>query len=187
MYHSNSISGFSEIPDIPRQKCFRSYGDQARLLRKSRTLLNPAIVRLTGSSSAFQTWVKSQPCSITRCESDNDFIQVRKPFSSHHPEYLGVSMSEAVKRIYLQHGLRVTLRYYKLIHQHESDESTKAWLQQTAMELLHCWVWESLKSQLGFQHWSEVPPNVLKDWAIKHNIVYTLPIPYRNSESCLRH
>lgn len=184
MYLSNSVASCSEIVDLSIRRCPRSYGDQARSLRVSRALLNPDIVRLTGSAAEYQTWVKNQPCSITRCESDNEFVQVRKPFSSHDSKYLGVSMSESVMHIYLEHGLKVTLRYYGVINQHQSDESTQAWLQQTAMELLHEWVWQSLKSKLGFQHWNEVPPQVFKDWAQNHKIIYALPIAYRNCEPC---
>jgi hypothetical protein len=185
MYLSNSVSCCSEIPEITPHRGHHQYGKQAKLLWQSRALLSPSIVQSTGSALEFQRWACEQPCVITGCESDNHFVQVRKPFNSHDPAYLGVTMSDSVMQLYNNRGLQVTLRYYGVVHRHEPEETVRTWLHLTAGELLHQWVWEALKHKLGFQHWYDIPPQCLQAWAKTNGLEYALPVKYRETVSCL--
>ena len=50
------------------------------------------------------------------------------------------------------------------------------------IEYLVKWGWETLKAELGFEHWSEVPPDLLLAWLEENDIVKYLPNCYRGIE-----
>lgn len=191
MHQSNSISSTAEwVPGNNSQGDHR-FGPNARYLYRSRALIHPGIVRNTGNPRGYQLWACQQPCVITGCDSStpecrNEFVQVKCPFTSHGNGYLGVPMCEAVMVLYREHGLLVTLRYYKKTHKYESKESARAWLQEQAVALLHQWVWETLKKKLGYQHWYDVPPGALKDWTRKQGLTFVIPGNYLDPAGCYR-
>lgn len=158
------------------------YGRQARCLRLSRILSSPAIVRQTGTTAAYQHWVCDQPCVITGCtgcnaEGKNHFYPVRQSLKSYDPGYVGVSLCESARYCIRRNGLVAALAFLKQIKD-EPEECARAWLQLKAMELLHDWVWTTLKTRLGYRHWYDVPPPVFVEWAKTHNVGYLIPRRY---------
>ncbi len=158
------------------------YGKQARCLRLSRVLSSPEIVRQTGTPEAYQVWVCDQPCVITGCtgcnaQGKNHFYSVKQSLHSHDRRYVGVSLCESAQHCLQANGLVATLQFYKLATQ-EPQECARAWLQLKAMELLHSWVWETLKINLGYKHWYDVPPQAFVGWAKAHNVGYLVPRHY---------
>ena len=183
MQCANSISAADERMQGNISHGNHQYGKKACYLYQCRSLLHPEIVRITGKASDYQSWACQQPCVVTLCngtnpENRNELVLVRQRSSCYDKAYLGVPMCESVMAIYREHGLLVTLRYYKKTHGHETKESACAWIQQRAVELLHKWVWEVLKSKLGYQHWYDVPPELLQQWLAKRGLIYVLPRKY---------
>ncbi len=48
------------------------------------------------------------------------------------------------------------------------------------------WGWNTLKLILKHEHWYDVPPETLLNWAKKHGIDWKLPNAYKNYETGLR-
>ena len=186
MVVSGSAARLPEPPPVELESDshrIHQYGRQARCLRLSRILSSPEIVRQTGTPKAYQTWVRDQPCVITSCtgcntEGKNHFYFVKQNLHTHDRGYVGVSLCESAQHCVQVKGLVSTLQFYKLVTQEPQEECARAWLQLKAMELLHSWVWETLKVRLGYRHWYDVPPQTFVKWAKTHNVGYLIPGKY---------
>ena len=65
--------------------------------------------------------------------------------------------------------------------QHREGESAiggKERVDKLRLHYVHQWVWDSLKSQLGYEHWNQVPPQTLMAWASWNGVLDTLPDIY---------
>ena len=160
---------------IAGEKIKTPYGEQAKALRLSAFFRNPNIWQAIDSDPAFLSWLRQQPCAY--CQS---------PPNEHHP-----TEAAHVRRVANGAGVAVKPEYsaIPLCHQHhalqhqqgESALGGKEWFDKKRIDYVSRWAWEALKNQLGFGSWSEVPPNVLNQWATQHNLQHHLPAEYRGA------
>ena len=74
-------------------------------------------------------------------------------------------------------------KHHQLQHQkgESAIEGGRHWFNQKRIQYLQQWCWETLKATLGYESWADVPPWVLKEWALKHELERYLPNDYYSS------
>ncbi len=89
-------------------------------------------------------------------------------------------MCEPVHDLYQCEGILATLISYGAVSAdaQEPKECARAWLQDCVFQLLHHWVWETLKGKLGYQHWYDVPPEFFQQWLHQRGVGDILPKRY---------
>ena len=138
------------------------YGQQAKELRLSSFFRRPGVWRAVGADQEFLDWIKTQPCEVMSAQCNGDIVpmHVRRVANGAgtgvKPPY------SAIPGCHFHHSL-----------QHQQGESAiypREWWDKKRIEYLVKWCWWSLKGQLGYDSWSEVPPEVLSEWAFEHNV-----------------
>jgi len=139
------------------------YGHYAKLLRQSAFFRNPVVWRKIGSNEHYLAWLDQQTCASCRIKT--------------HPADLFCTYSltpgAAVKPLYSAITLCVSCR-------NDSTLRSQTWLNQQRINCVSQWAWESLKQQLGYRSWREVPPADLRAWALKQSLGIYLPTAYRD-------
>lgn len=148
------------------------YGDHAKALRLSAFFRNPDVWRAVGTDTEFLDWLKTQACAARKhagCAGQVVPAHVRRVANgagtAHKPPYSAIALCDSHHRIQHQHG--------------ESALGGKEWFDRQRIEHLQRWCWESLKAQLGYEHWSDLPPIHLYEWAQLHDLERYLPSCYR--------
>ncbi|MCW8886889.1 MAG: hypothetical protein OQK12_16815 [Motiliproteus sp.] len=167
------------------------YGEQARQLKLSGFFGLKAVRKAVGTDVQYQAWVRKQKCAVTggfdwdgtKGESRCTYCHVRRSVDSGtgiKPEYSGVPMVDKLHQLQHQHG-----ELGALVHslpQINTESQARAWFDKQAESHVRAWCWDVLKRQLGFGHWSEMPPRVLRNWAAQHALVRYLPQCYRDEQ-----
>ncbi len=167
--------GIAPLGDTAQSHGQARYGAFARDLRLSGFTRAPAVWAATGSDTEFLAWVKDQPCACRFmaapvCGGDVVAAHVRRVADGAgaglKPPYSAIPLCDTHHRLQHQKG--------------ESALGGKERLDEWRIAYLSDWVWETLKKRLGYEHWSQVPPNVLLEWAQEHDVVRYLPEIYRS-------
>ncbi len=150
-----------------------SYGEQARELKLSSFFRTPDVWRAVGTDAAYQAWCRKQVCAA--CERDGGdqnpivFAHLRRVAEGAgvgiKPPYCGVPLHDSEHNLQHQHG--------------ESRIAPPETWDRWRIEHLQRWCWESLKAELGFESWREVPPEKLLAWAQRRRVDHLLPACYR--------
>lgn len=150
-----------------------AYGREAQALRLSSFFRTYDVWVAVGTDAEFLEWLKTQPCCVTHSaiKHGGDVVpaHVRRVANGAgvgiKPPYSAVPMCDTHHR-----------------KQHDKGETAvmprEEWDRQRVLHLSR-WCWEKLKSELGYEHWNEVPPHVLHDWATKHGVERFLPGAYQ--------
>lgn len=175
------------------------YGEHAKALRLSGFFRRPVVWDAVGPDEEYQAWCRRQKCIVCgeqdwdeekgegRCEYAHLTFVTNGAGKGHKPKYSGVPMLARYHReIQHQHGYtrlyREHLKLKKGYEQQVSLDQAKEWLQKCRIQHLEQWCWETLKAQLGYDSWSQVPPPALKEWTAMAGIsVNFLPECYRES------
>lgn len=151
------------------------YGEQAKQLRLSAFFRTPDVWRAIGSDADYQAWCRKQVCAHCKhTGSDNN------PIEYAHVRRIADGAGVGIKPDYSG----IPLCHVDHERQHRIGESAlggKEVVDKLKIDHLQKWAWETLKANIGYQHWSECPPNVLKEWADKHELTRYLPDIYRNA------
>ncbi len=173
----------------------RLYGQQAKALRLSAFFRNPDVWKAIGSDSDYQSWIWHRPCIVCGyrdystdwpdgiCES----AHVRRAGESgtgYKAEYATVPMCHEDHACQHQHG---ELAVYKVAGCPLGDEGSQSgnerlaamWFDRERIEHVSTWCWVTLKAELGYDSWAEIPPGNLLAWAEKHDLARFLPDCYR--------
>lgn len=159
-----------------QQKTMAAFGQYAKELRLSSFFFQgntspvwPAI----GSDCEYLAWLRTQPSAYsTRKGSEND------PIQAAHVRRVSNGAGTGIKPKYS--AIPLLASEHRL--QHEKGESAvggRDFFDKALEEHRQRWGWETLKKKLGYDHWNEVPPNVLHDWAEENNLLNYLPECYR--------
>lgn len=150
------------------------YGAEAKALRLSSFFRAPDVWRAVGTDAEFLAWLRERPCASKGygcCGGDIVAAHVRRVSEGAgvgiKPPYCAISLCDAHHR--------------QAHNQGDSALGDRDWWDRQRIEHVQAWAWESLKTQLGYEHWNQVPPPVLIEWAIKHGVQALLPGAYRSA------
>jgi hypothetical protein len=149
------------------------YSQEAKVLRLSSFFRSLDVWRAIGSDLQFLAWVRQQKCAY--CHTENN---PNNPVVAAHVRRVSEGAGIGIKPEYC--AIPLCNEHHRLQHaQGESSLGGKEWMDKKRIEHVTCWAWETLKQQLGYESWTQVPPDELKAWAISHNLVGYLPMEYR--------
>ena len=164
------------------------YGQQAKALRLSGFFRSPEVWKHIGTDTQFRLWVQNQPSCITANQDATDAgpkceaAHVRRAGESgtgHKALYACVPLTHEEHAYQHQHGELETL--WKYIGEDDEKnrvvdvEGAKDWFNKKRIEYVRAWCWETLKKDLNYESWGDVPPDVIFDWAKERNIEQYLP------------
>lgn len=159
------------------------YGAQARTLRQSINFLrNRKIWEAVGTDKEYQDYLRTKPCAHCKWTPHYEF-DLFVPSEPAHVRRVSDGAGTAIKPKYAAIPLCPTGKGLSCHqNQHQQGESFlggKEWVDQARINHVVAWVWESLKAQLGYDHWNDVPPPTLLAWAVEHGVDKYLPECYR--------
>lgn len=156
------------------EKGARPYASQAQALHQSGFFRAPKVFTQIGTDAEFLSWIREQPCCLAG--------KLRGACS-------GVIVPAHVRRVASGAGTAIKPPYsaVPLCDGHHQTQHTQgedhlggpAWFDAQRIAHVSTWAWERLKNQLGFRHWYEVPPAILRNWAADHDVLNYLPQEYR--------
>lgn len=153
----------------------KDYGHEAAGLRKSGFFRIPQVWKAIGTDDEFRAWIQRQPSAIS-----GDF--------SEYVDGEGRNIAAHVRRAgesgagYKAPYACIPLTNAEHQNQHQVGESAlggKEWCDKMRIKYVEQWAWDTLKAQLGRAHWSDVPPETLREWARMHDVIHHLPALYR--------
>ena len=153
------------------------YGQEAKALKLSMFFRAPEVWEAVGTDVQYLHWVKRQPSAYSG------------DFSEYHDDGESYCVPAHVRRV--EHGsgtaikppysaIPLTNREHNLAHQNgDGAIGNDEWWDKMRIRYVSTWAWTSLKEQLGFESWKDVPPFELRDWANKHDLLRSLPNCYK--------
>jgi hypothetical protein len=147
----------------------RTYGDEAKALRLSSFFRTPEVWIAVGTDAQYLAFLWTLPCAYCKNNYNVEAAHVRRVANGS-----GTSIKPVYSAIPLCHA------HHEEQHQHgESALGGKAWFDKKRIEYVQLWAWKRLKDRLGYEHWNELPPELLADWAKQHHVDKYLPECYR--------
>lgn len=157
---------FSEV-DQP----VTTYGLLAAKLRQSSFFRSADVWQAVGTDREFLDWIPTQTCCVKAPYHVGDVIAA-------HVRRVADGAGTGLKPPYS--AVPLCTHHHDIQHnQGEGAIGGKEFLDQARIETLVKWGWADLKKQLGYAHWSEVPPRVLNTWAMENRVINYLPPEYR--------
>lgn len=156
------------------------YGQYASQLKQSGFFRRPCVWDCIGSDDRYLDWLRGQPCAGNAMQCSHQCV--------------GDIVPAHVRRVSNGAGMALKPRYSAIplcssLHQiqHQNGESaiapTEEWDRQRILHVER-WAWEKLKRQLGYEHWNEIPPREIIEWAKKRGLNSYLPSLYQAEEGC---
>lgn len=182
-----------QIACVPESR----YGAEAKALRLSSFFRAPDVWKSVGSDAEFHAWVQNQMCIVC---GGQDFIEGTGEFmceaahvrragesgTAYKADYAQVPMCHAHHGIQHQNGeLQIYRDFMFLKHntsKHVTLDQAKDWLDKKRIETVQEWCWETLKTKLGAESWSQIMPVALYDWAVSNDVASYLPREYLTME-----
>ena len=161
------------------------YGSQARILRVHLAFMNnPKVWENVGSDEDYLAYIRTMPCAHCKWQPRVE-LDTNVSCEAAHVRRVADGAGTGIKPKYSAIPLCPTRGEVEGCHarQHRQGESSlfgsKEVVDKLRIKYVNLWVWESLKDQLGYAHWNEVPPDTLLAWAKEHDLVDCLPECYR--------
>ena len=154
-----------------------SYGEYAKALKLSGFFRSPEVWAAIGLDAEYLEWVKHQKSAISG------------DFSEYHDTGEAYCVPAHVRRV--EHGsgtgikppysaIPLTKKEHDYAHQHgDTQVRPDEWWEKMRIKYVSDWAWESLKNQLFYGSWSDVPPETLQAWAIHKGVLNYLPLCYK--------
>ena len=153
------------------------YGQYAKSLKQSSFFRMPEVWREIGTDDQYLEWLRAQPSALNGdFDYDSDTGEGRcvpahvrrsgEAGTAYKPPYSAIPLTNAQHQLQHQKG--------------ESEIGGPDWWGRMRIKYVSDWCWETLKQDLGFNSWADVPPEVLRDWAKEHDLVQYLPGIYRS-------
>jgi len=163
--------------DILEQKeTEEDYGMIARQLYRNGFFYAPDVLKAIGTDEQFRKWIQLQPSAISneyseyingdgRCEA----AHVRRSTDSgtgYKPPYACIPLTHA--------------EHTKQHNEGETSLKPREWFEKKRGEYVVKWAKQALLKQLGnYSGFREVPPNVLYQWCVDHDLIRFLPRGYK--------
>lgn len=155
------------------------YGHEAKRLRQSSFFRSPDVWPYIGSDTAFLEWIESRGICVAKSKTPCDGQIV-----SAHIRRVKEGAGTGIKPKYCA----VPMCHWHHSEQHQHGESAvggKEYLDRQRIMFVEEWAWQTLKSILGYDHWTEVPPRVLLEWVQTETesgqLIKYLPEEYREA------
>ena len=137
------------------------YGQQAKELRQSSFFRRPEVWRAVGTDKEFLDWLKTQDCAANQPHS-GDVVPA-------HVRRVGNGSGTGIKPEYS--AIPLCDMHHQWQHREgESAFESREWFDKKRIEYLVKWCWETLKTELSYDSWSNVPPWELLKWAEDHQV-----------------
>ena len=167
------------------------YSKESRLLHQSSFFYSLAVWRAVGTDEEYQAWCRDKPCAVCmlagqKSEVPVQYAHVRRAANSGtglKPAYSGHPCCSEHHRMQHQHGeLYVYQSVYKTGYGGTTLnlEAAKQWYEKLAVGYVYRWCRDTLKEQLGYEHWYDVPPSTLLVWSQSNGVEKHLPTVYRD-------
>lgn len=182
--------------ETPKDKAL--YGDEARALHQSGFMFCPHLWEHVGPPKSYQTWVTHQKSCLTGNFNEKDEAGALRNVPCHvrrvakgagtafKPAYWIVPMTSEEHIAQHQGGETACLDTYcpggQIDHINMgkwSETAAKDRFDEMAANSVSKWAWETLKKKLGYEHWNEVPPDVLRTWCKPLDLIKYLPKEYK--------
>lgn len=154
--------------DAPRDP---EYGQQAQVLYLSAFFRSSLTAEQIGTDEEYLQWLRERECLSCKAPPPSQAAHVRRVADGAgtgiKPAFSAVPLCATCHEAQHQHG--------------ESKIGGRMWLDIQRDKLRHQWGWETLKQSLGYAHWSEVPPHVLREWANERHLGPLLPDEYTDA------
>lgn len=158
------------------------FGELARALRTSGFMLSRDVWRAVGPDSAYLGYIRQLKCAKCKWTPhwENDAFV---PCEAAHVRRIESGAGTSLKPDYSAIPLCPNRIGVEGCHarQHREGErflGSKEHLDRLRLHYVQDWVWAALKAQLGYEHWSQVPPSTLVAWAEEHGVVDKIPDVY---------
>lgn len=148
------------------------YGKEARALRLSNFFRTPEVWKAIGTDEQFLDWLRGQPCAVC---GDYDYVDGQQVCEAAHVRRVANGSGTGIKPAYSA----IPLCHKHHAEQHQQGEGDKAWYDKQRIQHVIEWGWQSLKTQLECEHWNDVEPVQLSNWAKAHDLYDYLPREYR--------
>lgn len=160
--------------DLMQKECASLYCHEAKELRLSGFFMRPDVWKRVGTDDEFLTHLRQQPCLFCRADGPSEAAHVRRIANG-----AGIGIKPQYSAIPLCHECHAK--------QHSQGESVFSNSEITGKDLINRkrihyvteWAWGKLKNKLGYKSFTEMPPAVLKQWAIDNEVVQYLPREYK--------
>lgn len=153
------------------------YSLQAKALRLSSFFRAPEVWRAIGNDAQFLAWLRDQKCAYCQAPSTDE-----KRTQAAHVRRVSEGAGVAIKPEYC--AIPLCHDHHSLQHaKGESALGGKEWFDKKRIDYVTRWAWEALKQQLGFESWTQVPPEDLNAWANVHGVAAYLPAEYRHESN----
>jgi hypothetical protein len=157
---------------IVNQKPLGQYGAQAALLRKSGFFRIPVIWPKVGDDRQFLDWLAQQRCAVRHEQAGPHGGDVVAAHVRRIAEGAGTGIKPSYSAIPLCDS------HHRL--QHDKGESALALdMEQERVNQIEDWCWQTVKHQLGFEHWNQIEPSRFRDWAKAEHVDHLLPMAYQ--------
>ena len=147
-----------------------TYGEEARQLVASGFFAMPAVWREIAHDKAYRNWLLDRPCAAKASNCNGQIVAA-------HYRKVADGSGTGIKNDYGE----IPLCHFHHHLQHQRGYSAvgnEQWWAQQRVKYVTTWARESLKYQLGYESWKQVPPSELWKWAIEHELADFLPKCY---------
>lgn len=159
--------------EVQLKKNASTYGQAAQELKQSGFFRSPNVWKAISSDAEFLAWIRLQECvakHLGNCGGDVVAAHVRRIANGAgtgiKPEFSAIPLCDS---------------HHKF--QHNKGEPAfpggKEWFDQQRIKYVEHWAWITLKKTLGYDSWANVPCEILFQWALKHDLVDSLPNSYK--------
>lgn len=183
------------VPAAEPEKLERYYSAESQELHLSNVFGLVEFARAVGPDSEYHAWIQRQPSCVSRQFSEYvngegrciaaHVRRARDAGTAFKPEYHQVPLTDEEHQIQHHLGELELLLRIGVFNREASPVSlvpaAKDWFYEKTFFYRQRWVWETLKGQLGYEHWYDVPPATLAHWAQNHGLLAKLPRCYRRA------
>ena len=164
------------------------FGEFAKQLKLSSFFRTPAVWRAIDKPEAYHAWVIQQPSAMKVNGKSTGFDYNTEPGIDQSrtkccdPAHWRDS-SETGVGIKPDYAI-IPLRHAEHLAQSNSGYNAvggKEWFEKQRIKYVQEWCWLTLKEQLGYESWAEVPPTVLINWASDHSVFKFIPECYKDA------
>lgn len=158
------------------------YGAHAQTLRTYIKFMGATKVWCAvGSDEEYLKWLRTLPCAHCKWTPHWE-MDTFVPSEAAHVRRVASGSGTAIKPNYSAIPLCPNGHGHSC-HRKQHDQGErylggKEKVDKLRMHYIHTWVWETLKAQLGYEHWNECPPETLVAWASANGVLDCLPKIY---------
>lgn len=157
-----------------------TWSHEAEILWRSGFFMAPAVWRQIGRDADYLGWLRSQPCAFCKAKPAPE-----SPTQAAHVRRVSEGSGMGIKPEYC--AVPLCVEHHLLQHQKgEVELGGKEQFDKWRIRYVKQWAWETLKRELRYDHWYEIAPEVLDDWAEMKGLSHYLPKEYRDAANLRR-